>query len=293
MIEITERGEVERILADPASHVPTADPAATSSFAQFRAGASRFANGATHDARRARLEELLDGLDAHALASAARERAAVATAMTAAARDAEVDTAAGPRAAGADRARRIPVAVLAEALGFARPDALPPLVAIVTAAYPSGESEPPHGADAAVTELLEASGAADASERALRVQLLVQAHAATATLVERALELAEAHGAATPTLALLDAVLRDDSPVPVTRRIIAAPHGDHELVTLRLDGPDRVASTDRPARILAFGAGPRACPAPHHALAIAAAIVDTVRAGTNRREEITRHAVAR
>ncbi|KRC62370.1 hypothetical protein ASE14_00535 [Agromyces sp. Root81] len=291
MIEITERAEVERLLADPASRVPEADRAGSpqSSFARFRAGVSRFANGATYDARRARLEELLEHLDAHALASGARERTAAAMAAGLSATD-ERD--AERRALAAQCARHVPVAVLAAALGFARPDALPPLVATVAAAYPTGETAHPHATDAAVTQLLEAAGAADGADRTLRVQLLVQAHAATATLVERALELAETRAEATPTRTLLDAVLRDDSPVPVTRRLIAAPHGGHDLAVLRLDGPDQEAAADRPARILAFGAGPRACPAPHHALVIAAAIVDTIRADANRHEETTRHADA-
>jgi cytochrome P450 len=59
-------------------------------------------------------------------------------------------------------------------------------------------------------------------------------------------------------------------------------------LVLRLDGPDREAAAGHPARILAFGAGPRACPAPHHALAVAAAIVETLRTDRRRDEDLPR-----
>ncbi|MFB6608774.1 hypothetical protein ACFCVO_00495 [Agromyces sp. NPDC056379] len=271
MIEIIERAEVERILGDPASHVPEAavPPGASASpLTRFRADVSRFVNGAAHDARRARLDDLLDGVDPAALAGAARVRARAGTPTW-----------------------HIPVEVLAEAIGFDDVDGLPLLAATVAAAYPTGESSDRDAADAAVSALLDASGSTDPGERALRVQLLVQAHTATTTLVERALALARSQDPAVSTRTLLESVLRDDSPVPVTRRLVPARFGgDESLVTLRLDGPDREATDDRPARILAFGAGHRACPAPHHALAIAAAIVEAMRAGGRRDEEIPRDA---
>ncbi|MFC9561014.1 hypothetical protein [Agromyces sp. NPDC056965] len=266
MIEITERAEVERILVDPASHVPEAavpPDTAASPMTRFRAGVSRFVNGAEHGARRARLDDLLGGLDPAALAAAASVRARAGT-----------------------PAGQIPVAVLAEAIGFDEVDELPLLAATVAAAYPAGESSDPDAADAAVSALLDASGSTDPDERALRVQLLVQAHTATTTLVERALALARSQDPGVSTRTLLESVLRDDSPVPATRRLVPARlGGDESLVTLRLDGPDREATDDRPARILAFGAGHRACPAPHHALAIAAAIVEAMRADGRRDEE--------
>lgn len=265
MIDIFERAEVERILQDPASRVPPATAATTTSaspLSTFRAGVSRFVNGAEHAARREHLDMLLDELDPNLLVAAAVART----------REGAIP-------------RDIPVAVLAEALGFARPDALPPLVEVVAAAYPTGESSDPDEADAAVIALLEASGAADADERVLRVQLLVQAHAATAALVERAIVLARSRDASVSTRALLETVLRDDSPVPLTRRIMPARDGRGEsLVALHLDGPDHAATAERRARILAFGAGDRACPAPHHALSIAAAIVETTRDETTHRD---------
>ena len=268
MIEIIERAEVERILVDPASRVPPAPIAAGTSaspLTRFRAGVSRFVNAAEHAARRADLEALLDGLDRAALAAAASARTRAGT-----------------------RIRGIPVAVLADALGFAGPDALPSLVEVVAAAYPTGETPDPDEADAAVTALLEASGASDADERVLRVQVLVQAHVATATLVERASALAGSRDATVSTRTLLESVLREHSPVPATRRLV--PGGGDAPVVLRLDGPDREATAGRPARILAFGAGPRSCPAPHHALAIAEAIIETLRSELRRDEECPAHA---
>ncbi|SIN78797.1 hypothetical protein [Agromyces cerinus] len=273
MIDIIERAAVERILVDPASRVPEASVAARDSASPltvFRAEVSRFVNGAEHDARRVRLDALLDGLDPNALAAAAVRHALAGT-----------------------PAGRIPVTVLAEALGFTEASALPTLVATVASAYPTGETTDPDAADAAVIALFEASGRTDPDERALRVQLLVQAYAATATLVERALALARSQDGAVSTRTLLESVLRDDSPVPVTRRLVPAERGGETLVVLHLDGADCEAAADRPARILAFGAGPRACPAPHHALAIAAAIVDTLRADADRDEETVRHADTR
>ena len=96
-----------------------------------------------------------------------------------------------------------------------------------------------------------------------------------AALVEGAMRRLEASVDAPPTTReLLGATLRDDSPVPLTRRV--APDGT--VLVLRLDGPDADADARGVgARTLAFGVGPRSCPAPHHALAIAGAIVDELR----------------
>ena len=281
MTDVTERSEVERILEDPAFAVPEADAASRRPADRFRARVSRFANGATHAARRRRLEALLAQVDVDDLAADAASRT---TAM---------------RPAGAEEvAARVPVACLAARLGFADPDAMPAPVAALAAYYPTGGPSAP--ADAAATLLLAAARAghdhtddvragSDAGDgvgvdvgvgvgvdrdhdAALRVQLLVQAHAATAGLIAAALRLPAARVADVPTSDLLASVLRDASPVRQTRRI--APDG--EVLVLHLDGPDHDSPHD--PRTLAFGAGPRACPADAHALAIATAVVDEVRA---------------
>ena len=277
MTDVTERSEVERILEDPAFAVPEADAASRRPADRFRAGVSRFANGATHAARRRRLEALLAQVDVDDLAADAASRT---TAM---------------RPAGAEEvAARVPVACLAARLGFADPDAMPAPVAALAAYYPTGWPSAP--ADTAATLLLAAARAghehtddvragSDAGDgvgvgvgvdldhdAALRVQLLVQAHAATAGLIAAALRLPAARDADVPTSDLLATVLRDAPPVRQTRRI--APDGD--ALVLHLDGPDHDSPHD--PRTLAFGAGPRACPAGAHALAIASAVVDEVRA---------------
>ncbi|WP_448004336.1 hypothetical protein [Agromyces bauzanensis] len=258
MTDVIDRHEVERILADPAFRVPEADAATTRPADRFRARASRFVNGAAHDARRRRLEELLATLDSGALATAAAART----------------RAMAP--AGADAvAVQVPVACLAAQLGFADADSTPDPVAVLADHYPAGG--PSDAADAALVRLLTAApppGRGDRRDDAvLRVQLLVQAHVGTAALIMNALGHPAAADPDVPTAELLATVLRDAPPVRTTRRI--APD-DHELV-LHLGGPDREAPAGRP-RIIAFGAGARACPAPGPALAIAVAVVDGLRA---------------
>ncbi|TYL51118.1 hypothetical protein [Agromyces mariniharenae] len=251
MTDVAERSEVQRILEDPAYTVPEADAASTSPGEQFRANTSRFVNGATHAARRGRLEVLLAGIDVDELAAdaASRTRAMLPAGIEAV-------------------AAHVPVACLAARLGFADPDAAPALVGVLAAHYPTGD--PSSAADAAAARLLGAAGDRD-GDPALRVQLLVQAHAATAGLITAAVRLPAARDTGVPTADLLAAVLRDAPPVRQTRRL--APDG-HALV-LRLDGADRAPQDPR---TLVFGAGPRACPAMAQALAIAAAVVDEVRA---------------
>lgn len=262
MTEITERAEVERVLGDPRFLVPEADASSPTPSDRFRAGASRFANGAVHAARRRRLDVVLAALPPGELARLAGSRTR------------------GAIAAGADVsliARSVPVAALGEALGFGDPDSLAELVGQVTAHYASGTATDAAAEDAAIVRLLASAPARDDAWRVLLVQLLVQAHAATAALVEGAMRRLEASVDAPPTTReLLGATLRDDSPVPLTRRM--APDGT--VLVLRLDGPDADAGADMRGvepRTLAFGAGPRSCPAPHHALAIAGAIVDELR----------------
>ena len=260
MTDVIDRHDVERILTDPAFRVPEADAAADRPTDRFRARASRFANGPVHAARRRRVEGLLATLDEAALARAAATRTGALA------------------SAGADAhavAAQVPVACLAAQLGFADPDAAPALVGVLAEHSPGGGSS--DAADAALVRLLTAAPPPERGEHGddgvLRVQLLVQAYAATASLITAALRHPDAGDADVPTAELLWRVLREAPPVRTTRRI--GPDGD-DLV-LHLGGPDRDASLAAP-RMLAFGAGPRACPAPGPALAIAIAVVDGLRA---------------
>jgi hypothetical protein len=255
MTDLIERSEVERVLRDPAFVVPEAEPAATRPVGRFRSLVSRFSNGPAHDDRRRRLLELLDELDPAALAAGAKVRT---RAMNAADAD--------------EIAAHVPVATLADRLGFPEPDATPAAAAAIASHYLTGE--PSTSADAAVTRLLAMARRHDHDDHdtVLRVQLLVQAHAATSRLITTALRrrrrsVDEERRA---TSDLLAAVLRDTPPVQETYRI--SPDG--ETVALRFDGPDS-AAPEHP-RTLAFGAGPRACPARSHAMAIATAVVDGV-----------------
>ena len=269
MTEIIERADVARILADPRFMVPEADATGATTFERFRARVSRFANGAVHHERRARLEGILATLDPRALAEDAATRTR---------RMLDEDGGSAPEV-GADAdtvARHVPVATLAHGLGFRDPGLAPALVARIAHRYARGHGVPAADAaaeDSATERLLAASGATD-DDGDLLVQLLVQAFVATGALVTGALgRLATSDDPDATTHELLRTTLRDDSPVPFTRRV--APDG--ALIVLRLDGPDGDADPAHEPRTLAFGGGPRACPAPHHALAIAAAIVDELR----------------
>ena len=244
--EIFDRSDVERILMDSRFRVPEADASATGPADRFRAGVSRFTNGALHDERRRRLEELLAEIDPDALAAAAASRIRAIAPV-----DAD------------EAAAHVPVACLAAELGFDEPESLPPLVAVLAAHYPRGG--PSDAANAAAVRLIAAAPAARGhdDDAVLRVQLLVQAYAATGDLVVGAIRRHAASEASASTSELLGAILRDAPPVRQTRRI--GPDGN--ALVLHLDGPDREAMHDEP-RTLAFGAGSRACPASRHALAI-------------------------
>ena len=262
MTTITDSTDARRVLADPRFLVPEAD-ASPGPFGRFRADVSRFTNGPVHDERRRRLEAMLGELDVQRIARIAAARTAAMAAH-----------------AGSDVAliaRQVPVATIAHELGFAAPDTLPPLVAEVAAMYPSGLAS--DAADDAVLRLLDAAPRSDHAGRttdaALRVQLLVQSYTATATLIETAIRRLDeaAHPSRIPTEDVVIAVLRDEPPVRTTKRI--AP--DRAVITVHLDGPDRAAPADSGSLPLAFGAGPRRCPAPRHAIAIAVAVIDELR----------------
>jgi cytochrome P450 len=271
MDDVLDRRDVAQILDDPRFTVPEADAALPGPFGRFRARASRFANGPVHDGRRRAIERLLARLDPVELAADAASR----TRAILRGNGVRVDIAAMSAVA-----RTVPVACLAARLGFDRPDDLPGLVAEVAPAYASGVGTA--AADAGVTRLLAAAPRTaqavtdrdDDEACDLAVQLLVQAHAATAGLIDGAMRAAQAAPAGTATSDLLATTLRDDPPVRSTRRV--APDGT--VRTLHLDGPDSDVVPGHPPRSLAFGAGARACPAQDLALAIAGAVVEELRA---------------
>jgi hypothetical protein len=141
-----------------------------------------------------------------------------------------------------------PVAVLAREMGVDEP--VVDLVHDVAQAYRPGTGDESR-ADAAVTRLVAVFGGFFDEPTAARIGVLVQACEPTIALIERARHRP------------VDDVLRDDPPVPATRRqaLGKTTVGDvtieaGEVVEVRLAGD------------LAFGTGPRRCPGRAHALAL-------------------------
>jgi cytochrome P450 len=143
-------------------------------------------------------------------------------------------------------ARPVPVGVLAEALGL--PD-VSAEVALVAAAY-HPHVTPSDAAEAAMGRLIEACGGTSDEVAAARIGLLVQACDATAGLIGNALS---------ALLAGNPGELLADPPVLRTRRRV-----DGEDVTVELTGTP-------------FGAGPRECPGPAHAIALATGVLEALR----------------
>ncbi len=138
-----------------------------------------------------------------------------------------------------------PVATLARAMGAS--DVPVDQVREVARAYQPGTGDDTR-ADVAVEALVRVFGGVHDEATAARIGILVQACDATAALIERARE------------RTVGDVLRDDPPVPATKRQ-AGPGAALDIeagtvVRVRLAGD------------LAFGAGPRRCPGREHALAL-------------------------
>ncbi|GAB3707685.1 isocitrate lyase/PEP mutase family protein [Nocardiopsis oceani] len=178
------------ILDDPRFAVPSV-PYSTGGIAWLRAHVARFSEGADHERRRALALTLLHGVEPGSL-----------------------------------RRPGHPVATLAEALGLPREVAGD--VDIVAEGYQPHDPAPPE-ADAAVARLVAAAGGDWDELTAARIGLLVQACAATRSLIAG-----------------------NEPPVPVTRRV--APSGEEVIVPLE----------EQP-----FGAGRHACPGREHALSLA------------------------
>jgi cytochrome P450 len=141
-----------------------------------------------------------------------------------------------------------PVAVLARAIGTSAP--VVDLVRDAAQAYQPDTGDESR-ADAAVDRLVVIFGGVYDEPTAARIGLLVQACTPTTTLIDRARQ----HP--------VEDVLRDDPPVPATKRqaTVATGVGD---VTVKAGEVVRVGL----AGDLAFGAGPRRCPGREHALAL-------------------------
>lgn len=253
-IVLTRHADVHSVLCDPRFEVPPLSaPTTTGGMEWLRATVSRFSTGATHLRRRALAVGLLAEMDPQTL-----ERDAFDRTMATSAPLAEV-------------ARTVPVEVLAEAL--AAPDVTADDVTVVARAYHPGTGSGPT-ADAAVASLVRAFGGTGDEATAARIALLVQASAATAGLIVNAARTAQRCPAGTPIGALLAETLRHDPPVLITRRIAVAPAlvGAVEFAVGTPVHLDLAAGREREPH-LAFGAGPRRCPAGEHATRIAAGVL--------------------
>lgn len=200
------------VLTDPAFAVPPVPPA-TAGVAWLRATVVRFSDGPVHERRRALTERILSTIDIS-------------------------------RRGGGSH----PVDRLAAAMGLAAPVA--DLVADVAQAY-----QPDTGddslADAAVARLVALFGGVMDESSAARIGILVQAYAATTTLIERTRGRSVAE------------VLAEDPPVQATRRVALRP--------TTIDGVAVVAGEIVRVALagdLAFGAGAHHCPGRSHALAL-------------------------
>jgi len=228
---------------------PVPDEGPPGGIRRLRAAVSRFVEGAEHERRRGLLEAELARVDPAELGQATRAHAEQVR------RDAEV-------------VRRAPTAALAELLGAVDPlAAADAALAIAPAYFPGAGAEAEAVADTALARLRDALGGADGDTMTARITLLIQACDATGALVEAALS------SGLP----LDEVLRRRPPLPALRRVAEA---DADVAGTAIRAGDRVvvdvAAASDP-EVVTFGLGRRPCPAREHALAAAAAVLDTLR----------------
>lgn len=264
---VTRPADVRAVLTDPRCLVPDVRYADTAdTIGWLRSQVARFSSGSDHDRRRALVETDLAQLDVTALRRAAYDRTIAAI---------------GPGDEPPDLlprvARRVPVGVLASALGVAdaRLDATVASVVDVAAAYHPGTGSEPV-ADAAVATLMCVLPGPPETV-ANRIGLLVQACEATAGLIgaalDRALSDRDRH-----VEAVLVETLQQSPPVRATRRRCA--------VDVTVGGVDIPAGAvlllDLAAAGLPFGAGLRPCPGQDHAIALAAGVVAALRDRTAR-----------
>lgn len=256
---VTDRGEIERILADPSFEVAPATPG-RSGLPWLRGSVSRFVNGEPHARRRALVVAELDRLDVAALRTDARART-----------QALIDRAdSGPDVMGRF-ARPVPLAALCAALGIddAELDRAVADAVLVGRCYLTGEPE--GDVDAAVARLAERLGRSGNEASAAALAVLAQACEATATLIANALALvAQEPGLAHDTDHLLDETLRRSPPLKVMRRV--SPGG--ATMILDLDVASRAIAPGEPP--LTFGSGVRPCPAQAHARALAGGVLDVL-----------------
>ncbi|WP_231924283.1 cytochrome P450 [Micromonospora chokoriensis] len=302
---VTRHVDVRAALTDPNLRVPPVESGPPGTLDWLRASVSRFSAPHRHARHRATVVGALAELDPDALRrEAARRTVAV------------LDRAGDRLDVMPALARAVPLRVLAEGLGLADPAAAGTAVAVVAAAYhPGADPASTRRADAAVQTVLALVPPGPPEVRANLVGLLIQACDATAGLIGAAAHHllppvdgrpdGDAPGSA-GTTALLAEVLRLDPPVRATRRVTTTgvrlggqdlPAGSPVLLRFDAANRDPLVFTEpaafRPGRpgggLLTFGAGERGCPGDRHALALAAGVLDVLRARCRRIHADLRH----
>jgi len=264
--------DVTAALMSPALTVAAADPPVGDA-RRLQARMARFCDGPQHTRRRGLLEQLLPGMPGLEAAAAQRTLAALRE------RTGVVDVMA--------LARRVPVEVLATALGVA-PAELTVIGALVgrlcdaLAPCLGPPSAEPGDGDEAARELvaaLAAVGRWDDEQLAAAAGLLFQARDATAALIGAAV-LDDQGSADRDPAASLEWALRHDAPVQCTRRTavddvalggVTVPRGASVWVILA------AAEQGPPSQPATFVAGPHACPGAAHAVALAGGVLSALR----------------
>jgi hypothetical protein len=229
------------VLTDPGWIVPPLPPDSVGSggggMDRLRRAVCRFSTGAEHAERRAAVEQVLAAVEPARLRAAAR-------AMT-------LSDPAPPVVP------RVPLTVLAAALGVADPAAVAALVPPVAAAYhpPANPPANPRPAGDAIGDGTADRVADEAADELLRVGV-----AAATVLVQSCLPVAALVTAALDR-GLEDVLAGPTPPVPATRRWSPA---TGETIPVPLAG-------------IPFGEGPRRCPGEEHARALAAGVLDALR----------------
>lgn len=250
-LNLSSATAVEAALRCPALVPPPAGPAlAAGATADLRAAMARFSAGPAHERRRAAVVRAIDGLDHHALRSDAGQ--ATLRCLTGAPVDVLADGRGGV-------GFRVPVAVLAEALGIA-PEDLDRVVddvGAVVAVIGRGDPVSPD-TDRAANRLRRRFRDHPAGDVAA-VSVLYQAYDATAALIAAAIVARQKGGARRPAVVRTVRVAREDADLAG----VTVPAG--AVVTLGLEDGD-----------LEFGAGPHACPGRAVAEALAGGVLDAL-----------------
>jgi len=290
---VSRPGDVAAALASAALTVTPAD-GPRGAAGRLQARMARFSDGAFHRHRRALVEALLPD------AASVEWGAWSMTSAALAGRRGQWDA--------MDLARRVPVAVLAAALGVA-PEAADCVIALTgelcAALAPRTGSGPQTDGDAAATALLAALGGTDRpgvtdqlgvadrpgvadrlggydEERAIAVaSILFQARDATAGLIGLALSAAASPLRATAA-DLVSQALHADPPVQCTRRTAAMPVTIGG-VRIPVGAPVWIllvtADRGEPWPAATFGGGPHACPGRLAAAALARGVVGAILGG--------------